>query len=323
MQETSVLDLSGVVPGTRRAFSFPVTSNADGTTLAIPVLAMAGRNPGPRLTCVAGVHGNEPEGITALLDLWQELDPETIDRGILVFVPVANPPAFRAGSRKNPLDGIDMNRVFPGSETGTTTERLAYCLSRSILPGSDLIMSMHGWTDDATVVPYVEYQPGLATSERSLAAARAVGLGIIEPLVWHPGLLGAALGRTGIVAIEPEIGGLGCTLPHMRALYRTGVFNLMRHLGMIDGEIVVPERSKIVERSMLTAAAGGILRRVVEVGNEVAAGQLIATITNFQGSRLETFVSPVDGLVASVRMRGSAEPGDLVAVIFRTIEEIA
>ena len=100
--------------GSRHCFALTAGTMADGTELTLPVLVAPGASRAPRLVCVAGIHGNEPEGITALLELWDEIGPGEL-AGTLVLVPVANPPAFRAGERRNPEDPLDMNRSFPGA----------------------------------------------------------------------------------------------------------------------------------------------------------------------------------------------------------------
>src|SRR4051794_27343226 len=93
--------------------TLPIALLADGSRLELPIVVLAGSAPRPRLVCVAGIHGDEPEGMLALMQLADELDPARIN-GELVLVPVANPPAFGAGTRTSPLDGIDLNRIFPG-----------------------------------------------------------------------------------------------------------------------------------------------------------------------------------------------------------------
>jgi predicted deacylase len=75
------LDLKGLArPGDYR-YTHVMTMLADGSTVGIPVIVLAGRMDGPRILAIAGVHGDEMEGM------------------------VGNPPAFRAARRRSPLDG--------------------------------------------------------------------------------------------------------------------------------------------------------------------------------------------------------------------------
>lgn len=310
------LDYGALPLNSRHRYAYRVSRMADGSQLSIRTLVLVGTTRRPHLVCVAGVHGNEHEGITALLELWDELTPSDVS-GTLVIVPVANPPAFRAGARRNPDDMVDMNRVFPGEAEGNTTQRLAYHLFHGIIAGADLLLSMHGWTDDALVVPYTEYPQESPVTEASRAAAFAFGLEYVEAFDWPHGLLAAACNRAGIPAIEPEIGGLGCTVPERRARYKRGVRNLMRHLGMMPGEPDVPAAVRHVKRKMLYAPTGGIIRRYAELEEEVRAGDCIATITDLTSEPLGQIETPMDGFVAVQRLRASVNPGELVAVIFQ------
>jgi predicted deacylase len=289
---------------------------ADGTAVSLPVLVATGAAHRPRLVCVAGIHGNEPEGITALLELWDEIDPDDLN-GTLVLVPVANPPAFRAGERRNPEDHIDMNRIFPGREVGTITERLANHLFQHVVAGADFVLSLHGWGRGALVVPYTEYPRDSPLTATCRAAAEAFGLEWIEAFNWPPGMLAAVCVRHGIPAIEPEIGGLEITVPDRRALYKACTRNLMGHLGLLPHEPRLHFRARDVMRAQIVAPTGGVIHRARELGDRVAAGDCIAVISDLLGQPQVELCSPLAGFVAAQRLAGSVNPGDQVAVIFQ------
>jgi predicted deacylase len=316
---TGAIPYEALPAGSRRGFTIAAGAMADGSEIALPVLVATGSAPRPRLVCVAGIHGNEPEGITALLELWQELDPGVI-AGTLVLVPVANPPAFRAGERRNPGDPLDMNRIFPGRDNGTITERLAHHLFRDVVAGADFVLSLHGWGRGALVVPYTEYPRDSAVTVASRAAAAAFGLEWLEAFDWPPGMLVAVCARHGIPTIEPEIGGQEGTLPERRALYTRGVRNLMRHLGLLPGTPDRADRVRDVIRAPVAAPTGGVVRRHVELGDRVAAADSIATITDLLGTPRAEVVSPGDGFVAALRLTAAVNPGEQIAVIFQTQE---
>src|SRR2546426_10647286 len=85
-------------------------ATADLAAILVDVIVGSARH--PRIVAVAGVHGDEREGPAALAEAWARLRPGELD-GTLILVPVANASAFRAGRRTSPVDGIDLNRVFP------------------------------------------------------------------------------------------------------------------------------------------------------------------------------------------------------------------
>ena len=300
----------------RVRLAYHVTYLADGNSLSLPCLILVGRSHRPRLSCVALVHGNEPEGMIALYELWHELDVEKLD-GTVVIVPVANPPAFRAGMRRNPEDQIDMNRICPGKPDGNTTEQLAYHLLHGIVAGSDLLLSTHGFTGDAVVVPYTEYPKGIQVTDASRMAARAFGLEYIEDYDWFYGDLANAATRMGIPGIEPEIGGLGITTPEGVALYKRGILNLLKHLGILPGKPEIPRQVRHINHTYLYAPTGGVIRRHLELRDQVHIGDRIMTITDLFGEPLAEIISPKEGFIGVQRLQASVNPGELVGVIFQ------
>ena len=307
--------LNQLPAGTRQAFSLTVAMMADGTELSLPVNVLVGWRDTPRLLMVAGVHGNEYEGITAQMELWQELDPAAL-AGTVVMVPVANPPAFRPARRRNPLDEVDMNRAFPGDLEKSVTHRLAHRLFHDVLPGCNLLLSMHGWTATGVVTPYVEYPKASPVTPASRAAALAFGLDYVEAFEWLPGLFVEAACRAGIPAIEAEIGGANATFAERRELYKQGALNLMRHLGILPAERAVRVLPREITRTELAAPVGGIFMRAVETEETVEAGQALAAILDFHGNVLAEINAPTAGIVATIHLPAAIEPGDTAVIIF-------
>jgi predicted deacylase len=266
---------------------------------------------------IAGIHGDEHEGPAALLALGERLDPGAL-RGTLVLVPVANPPAFNTATRWNRHDGQNLNRVFPGEADGSITHRIARLLVEEVIPGADFVITIHGWTAGSLTVPYVEYTSGHETSQAARAGAAAFGLEYLEPLPLLPGRLMSTLAHLGIAACEVEIGGEGITLPERRVVGEEGVIGVLRHLGMLEGEAMVPEAQRDVARVTVIAASGGFLRRVddLHLGDTLGVGRQIATVCGLNGEPREVLVSPADGVLAMLRHAANVDPGDLVAALF-------
>ena len=147
------IDLSTVPPGGKRAFDLRVATLGDGGVMRLPVNVAAGHGDGPCLAVVAGVHGDEADGIATLMELWARVDAARLS-GRLIMVPVANPTAFIAGRRRSPLDDLDLNRTFPGDPEGMPTQQLAHALLTKVLKQSDFVFSLHGWYSTGTTLPY-------------------------------------------------------------------------------------------------------------------------------------------------------------------------
>ncbi|MER8996015.1 succinylglutamate desuccinylase/aspartoacylase family protein [Mesorhizobium sp. M0678] len=111
-----------------------VPKAADSEALPLPVLSF-NKGEGPRLLITAGCHGNELEGPIVARRLLDWL-PRAQECGRVIIVPVLNPPALKAWSRNSPVDGLNLNRVFPGRADGSISERIADAVSRVLCQGS-------------------------------------------------------------------------------------------------------------------------------------------------------------------------------------------
>jgi len=101
----------------------------------IPIpIASIGNGKGPRILLMAGNHGDEYEGQVALGRLIRTLEPAEI-HGRIIILPSANFPAAMAGSRTSPLDGGNLNRLFPGDPSGGPTAQIAYTSRANYCPG--------------------------------------------------------------------------------------------------------------------------------------------------------------------------------------------
>src|SRR3989475_3709523 len=225
---------------------FDVTTTPDGSTLSIPLNVITGTRRHPRLLAVAGHHGDEHEGPSALISLWHSLRPESL-RGSLVMIPVLNPPAFQAVRRASLEDGLDINRIFPGNSRGTVTERLADALCAHLMRAPELVLSMHGWSAGYLVEPYVEYPKSGKVSEVRRLAARAFGLGYVNPLEAGPGRLLTVASAMGIPIIEVEIGGQATSLPERRGPFQSGTPDGPRHKGVPSGRLQPSSPPKAVQ----------------------------------------------------------------------------
>jgi predicted deacylase len=319
MPLTTWIDVDTLAPGSRHAFDLAVTRLADGSWLTVPVTVLAGTRPRPRVVAIAGVHGDEAEGMLALQDFARACNPAEL-RGILILVPVANPPAFTAHQRRSPLDGLDLNRIFPGRVDGTPSERLAARLLGDLVAGADFVFTLHSWYATGSVVPYVEAPIGDdPVSRRSFDGARAAGFSRIREASWPEGTLVWAANTLGVPGMEAEIGGQGASNAANRAAYCEHLRRLLSHLGALDGGRGLARESaepEVYARGHLYAPVGGMLRLAVAAGETVEAGALLARITDLHGETLTEICAPHSGLVAAVRQFVSVNPGDHVFAFF-------
>ncbi|MDO4267075.1 MAG: M14 family metallopeptidase [Eubacteriales bacterium] len=123
----------------------------------VKVQVIRGAYPGKQLVITAGMHGCEYVGIRAAAELYRLLDPQKM-HGTVVLLPLLNPSGFFQGRRQiMPEDGKNLNRVFPGTEQGSSTERLAAAVVREIYPDTDFLLDLHGGDANEDLTPLVFY----------------------------------------------------------------------------------------------------------------------------------------------------------------------
>jgi len=131
-----------------RFYSVPFTSDGMWARTRLPLYVASSGKPGQTVLAIGGTHGDEYEGPVGLKNLIQQLDPESLVSGRLIVVPVFNVPAFQAGQRSSPQDGINMNRAFPGDAQGTISSRMARFMTYELLSRADLVIDIHSGASD-------------------------------------------------------------------------------------------------------------------------------------------------------------------------------
>lgn len=288
-----------------------------GKEVQVPLFLINGTEAGPTLVVTAGVHGAEYASIAAALDLGQTLTPEDV-KGKVVVAPVMNMPAFRARSiYVCPLDGQNLNRVFPGKADGAPSEQLAHWLFQNIIRHANYYVDMHGGDMIEALVPFTIYHDSgnPAVDQVSLELAKVFG---IEYIVRSEskGSTYSAAAQAGIPSILTEAGGQGIWPPEAVAAHRNGLDRLMRHLGMLDGPKPKAVPTKVLQNfPWLHADHDGYYYLDVQVGDTVKKGQKLGKITDYEGNVLQTVESPADGMVLFLVSSLAINKGDpLLAV---------
>lgn len=120
----------------------------------IPVSVFRGSRPGPVLALLAGMHGYEYSPILALQRLRSQMDPKRL-AGTVILVHVSNLPSFlRRTIYYSPVDGKNLNRVFPGKADGTVSERIALALTREVIERADYVVDLHCGDGNEWLRPY-------------------------------------------------------------------------------------------------------------------------------------------------------------------------
>jgi N-alpha-acetyl-L-2,4-diaminobutyrate deacetylase len=283
----------------------------------IPYTVIRGASEKPRVIILAGVHGDEYEGVAALYRLAEELETAPLN-GAVTIAPVVNPQALAAGLRRNPIDGGDLNRSFPGDPNGSVSSRLARLILDKLIDGHDAMLSLHGWSKEALVLPYGEYPLDNSEAGRnSKQCAYHLGFELLHPYEWPHGVLGNSALERGIAAVETEIGGQGTITPEGQALSRQIILRFLDFFKVLPWQgppINIP--SSEVDHADVLAESAGLFESSLRIGERVEAGSPIGTIRSLDGALLHKLVAPVSGKVAILRTFASVQPGDRLVQLF-------
>lgn len=289
----------------------------------VPIISLK-RGAGPVVLMFGGTHGDEFEGPAALMRLVGTLDVGDIT-GQIIIVPALNTPALQDASRVSPIDGVNLNRAFPGNPQGAFTEQIAYYVETELLPIADAAIDLHSGGKASVFAPcsLPTRTADADLADRNLALARVFGL----PLIWVLGglndqrSLNSAAARTGIPMIAAELGGGGGVDPAVTDATEAGLYRLLRHLGILRGEppqCAVPRMVTLVSVDhSLYAQSEGIFDRHVSAGRSVKAGQLAGRMHHVAEPRRtsEDLLFPVDGFVLAHTNRGYVRRGDMLLLI--------
>jgi len=297
--------------------------------IRLPVVSIRNGD-GPTILFTGGNHGDEYEGILALHKLGRHLLPEQI-RGRVIIVPALNLPAVRAGTRVSPIDAGNMNRVFPGDRNGTITWVIAHYVTHELIPRADVVVDMHsgGKTLDFIPAAIMHRLEDKELETRTLDALRAFGapIGLVIEELDMDGMLDGEVERRGTMFISTELGGAGTVTTDSLAIAERGIGNLLRHFGVMSGDLETAARSERPAPTRLmdvpsadcyvVADEGGILEPLADLGDEIALGQPVARLHFIETPHRDPvdLIARAGGTIICRRTHAQATSGDVVAVI--------
>jgi predicted deacylase len=271
----------------------------EGQPYRLPMWLINGNSDGPTLVVTGGVHAAEYASIAAALELGRSLDPQTLC-GRVIVVPVMNMPAFTARSiYVCPLDGRNLNRVFPGNARGTASEQIADWVFRNVISRAEYYVDLHGGDLIEALVPFtIFFRSGNERVDQiALEMAQIFGIHFLV-CSETPGSTFCAASRAGIPSILAESGGQGIWTPADVALHTNGLHRLMRYLDMLPGGAPQPVPFTLLEQFLwLRSEHAGFWYPATAVNKKVKAGQNLGCVKDCEGRVLQTAISPADGIV--------------------------
>ena len=305
------------------------------TTLEYP-LTVAHTGDGPCALLLGGTHGDEFEGQLAATRLASAIQVGQV-HGTLIVVPTHNRPAALAGVRTSPIDGFDMNRIYPGADGEGPSYAIARFVTQRLIACADTVIDIHsgGTTHEFVLSSNLQGRVGPPQYFRDLPALLSFNTpyAIVfdeagNETMPHKGSVEAAAQGLGKRAFSTELGGARRLTPDSLEAAETGIRNLLRHIGILNGPVVDPAQS----RSKLLCLSRpeqyiGILERGqfvphVWLGAEVSAGQLLGEVHYLDrpGTKPYKIYTATSGIVVTVASAGIVDPLEPAYVVAQPIE---
>ncbi|MBX2962566.1 MAG: succinylglutamate desuccinylase/aspartoacylase family protein [Cyclobacteriaceae bacterium] len=276
------------------------------TLIDTPLYVSRGIEDGPVLALMAGMHGDEINGLEIVRRI---LDGglHQPKRGTLVCMPIINVYGFLNFSRDVP-DGKDVNRSFPGSKNGSLASRVAYHVMRDVIPFIDYGIDFH--TGGAMRANYPQVRAVLKDQLNSeLANAFHAPFTLDAP--FRPNSLRKEASKKGKKVIVYEGGE---SLRFDQTAIEEGIagtLRLMHHLNMIDWAPDPKEENRIIWSSTwVRAKHAGLFHSNVQCGQLINKGEWVGTITDPFGLFKEKVVAPEKAYVIGLNNIPVVNAGD-------------
>ncbi len=295
--------------GTSKEINFNIAKLHTATKIEVPIIVERSKISGPTILFIAGIHGDEINGV----DIVRQLIAKNINkpkRGTIICMPILNVFGFLNGSRDFP-DGRDLNRVFPGLANGSLASRVAYKLMNEVIPDVDLVVDFHtGGSSrfNAPQVRIVNDQPELDALAQIFAA----------PFVLYSNHIAKSFRNACFQLGKPVIlfeGGKSYFVDDtISKIGVEGVKRVLQHFDMLHSKIkvTIPKQATIFveESKWLRAKKSGMFKAHIGVNSKVNIDDVVGQITDPYGKMYHEVKSPIEGYILNVNEASLVYQGD-------------
>lgn len=297
--------------GESRTVDFSIAKLYTSTKVEIPIIIERSKIPGPTILITAAIHGDEINGVEIVRQLIARKMNKP-KRGTIICIPILNVFGFLNGDRSFP-DGRDLNRVFPGTKSGSLASRVAYHFTKKILPHADYCLDFHTGGASRFNAAQIRIKPG---DEKLLELAKVFN----APFTVFSNNLDKSYRNTcqkmGIPILLFEGGKSQDSNKYIAKEGVEGIMRVLKHLDMLGTRHVAPvasTKSVIIEKSKwIRAFRSGLLHVKIDCNKHVEKGEFLATITDPYGKMRFKVTSPNEGYIINVNQSPIVNQGDAI-----------
>ncbi|WP_122087925.1 succinylglutamate desuccinylase/aspartoacylase family protein [Halalkalicoccus subterraneus] len=312
-----------VAPGETANIRYTVSETYLGDPVRIPVTIVNGEHSGSTACLTAATHGDELNGIEVVRAVAYEWDHSDL-HGTIVCLPVINVPGFLAQQRYLPILDRDLNRSFPGYETGTSARRMAHRIYTNFIQPCDFVLDFHTSTRGRNNMLHVRADMEDSDVER---LARAFASNVIIAGQGPEGTLRREASDDGVPAVTIEMGEAHRFQRDLIDEALVGTESVFAEYGLRPGARVRwPGWRTVIhddlEKTWIRADSGGIVDMHHQRGALVHEGTPICTITNPFMTENDTVEAPFTGLLVGVLENPVVYPGNPICHLVELDEGI-
>jgi len=264
-----------------------------GTVIHINVHVFRGKEPGPSVLLLGGLHGDEINGVEIIRKSIAQGLYSNLKKGTIIAIPILNVYGFINFSRDVP-DGKDVNRSFPGSLKGSLASRVAHVMTNKILPLIDFGVDFHTGGNSVSNFPQLRVTTGDAEAMK-LAKIFAPPL-IVEKLA-----IPKSHRKQGVKMGKPILiyeGGESLRLDH--DAINAGIEGIHRLLvahEMISGENDDKKTVILQQSRWIRASRSGIFDWKKAAGSTVKKNDVLGIVNNPEDGKATFIKAPLNGVI--------------------------
>lgn len=283
-----------ILPGENKIISIPVANLPSGTAIDLKAFVYRSKNEGPTMLVLGGVHGDEINGVEIVRKAIQDKYFDKLKAGSVIAIPLLNVFGFLHFSREFP-GGKDINRSFPGSQRGSLASRVAYALTKQIIPHVDFGLDFHTGGNQVYNYPQARYYKGDENSEKL-----AMDFGM--PYTISSGLIKKSIRKTAFDHKIPMVvfeGGESSRLDsYSIEVGLEGLQRVMQIRGFKDFKVNTNFATQVLESgTWLRSPKSGVVVLHKFSGDTIEKGEIIGVITDPYCNFLHKVKSTVSGVI--------------------------
>ena len=301
--------------GKRTVIDLKIAKLHTRTTVNVPVIIERSNNPGPVVLLLAGIHGDETNGVGIVREII-DLKINKPKNGTIICIPVFNIFGYLIQTREFP-DGRDLNRMFPGTLNGSLASQFAYQFTEKIAPFVDYVIDFHTGGGERDNVAQIRCS---SNDQKALELAKVFNPPMIVFSSNITKSLRDTLHRMGKTVLLFEGGKSNELSPTVINEGVNGTKNVLIRLGLIEGEITVRAAPVFVHKAKwLRASDSGMFKIMAKNGSFVKKREVLGIIQDPFGEFKKKIYAPFNGHIFCINKTPIVNKGD--ALFHMSIDE--